>query len=82
MLPAEYAALGATPRPWTLGDTAAEAYLLIAQFTVAGDGEQFQSDILGRLHSASASATVSRCSTTCGNMTILSLHDDHAELPE
>ncbi|HVT22185.1 MAG TPA: penicillin acylase family protein [Mycobacteriales bacterium] len=49
LLPAEYVALGALPRPWTLADTAAEAYLLTAQFTVAGDGEQFQSDILGRL---------------------------------
>ncbi|MGN6474531.1 MAG: penicillin acylase family protein, partial [Mycobacteriales bacterium] len=49
LLPAEYPALGATPRPWTVADTAAEAYLLIAQFTVAGDGEQFQSDILSRL---------------------------------
>ncbi|HEX3705116.1 MAG TPA: penicillin acylase family protein [Mycobacteriales bacterium] len=49
LLPAEYVALGATPRPWTLADTAAEAYLLIAQFTVAGDGEQFQADILARL---------------------------------
>ncbi|HVW80740.1 MAG TPA: penicillin acylase family protein [Mycobacteriales bacterium] len=49
LLPAEYVALGATPRPWTLADTAAEAYLLIAQFTVAGDGEQFQSEILDAL---------------------------------
>ena len=49
LLPAEYVALGATPRRWTLADTAAEAYLLIAQFTVAGDGEQFQADILDRL---------------------------------
>ena len=48
-MPAEYAALGTTPRAWTLADTAAEAYLLIAQFTVAGDGEQLQSDILARL---------------------------------
>jgi acyl-homoserine lactone acylase PvdQ len=48
-LPAEYPALGTTPRTWTLADTAAEAYLLIAQFTVAGDGEQLQSDIRGRL---------------------------------
>jgi acyl-homoserine lactone acylase PvdQ len=48
-LPAEYPALGAMPRTWTLADTAAEAYLLIAQFTVAGDGEQLQSDIKGRL---------------------------------
>jgi acyl-homoserine lactone acylase PvdQ len=49
LLPAEYVGLGTLPRHWTLADTAAEAYLLIAQFTVAGDGEQFQSDILGRL---------------------------------
>ncbi len=48
-LPAEYAALGALPRDWTLADTAAEAYLLIAQFTVFGDGEHLQSDIRARL---------------------------------
>ena len=48
-LPAEYPALGTTPRDWTLADTAAEAYLLIAQFTVAGDGEEKQADILARL---------------------------------
>lgn len=48
-LPAEYLALGTTPRSWTLADTAAEAYLLIAQFTVAGDGEEKQADILARL---------------------------------
>ena len=48
-LPAEYAALGALPRDWTLADTAAEAYLLIAQFTVFGDGEHLQSDVLSRL---------------------------------
>ena len=49
LLPAEYPALGATPRDWTLADTAAEAYLLIAQFTVFGDGEYLQSDVLARL---------------------------------
>jgi acyl-homoserine lactone acylase PvdQ len=48
-LPAEYAALGALPRDWTLADTAAEAYLLIAQFTVFGDAEHLQADILARL---------------------------------
>ncbi len=48
-LPAEYLALGALPRDWTLADTAAEAYLLIAQFTVAGDAEHWQSDVLARL---------------------------------
>jgi acyl-homoserine lactone acylase PvdQ len=49
LLPAEYPALGALPRDWTLADTAAEAYLLIAQFTVFGDGEHLQSDVLARL---------------------------------
>jgi len=49
LLPAEYPALGAMPRDWTLADTAAEAYLLIAQFTVFGDGEHLQSDVLARL---------------------------------
>jgi acyl-homoserine lactone acylase PvdQ len=48
-LPAEYAALGALPRDWTLADSAAEAYLLIAQFTVFGDGEHLQADIRARL---------------------------------
>jgi len=48
-LPAEYPALGALPRDWTLADTAAEAYLLIAQFTVFGDAEFLQSDIKARL---------------------------------
>jgi acyl-homoserine lactone acylase PvdQ len=49
LLPAEYPALGATVRPWTLADSAAVAYLLIARFTVFGEGEFLQSDILARL---------------------------------
>jgi acyl-homoserine lactone acylase PvdQ len=49
LLPAEYPALGALPRTWTLADSAAEAYLLIATFTVFGDGEFLQSDVLARL---------------------------------
>ncbi|MGZ6826080.1 MAG: penicillin acylase family protein, partial [Mycobacteriales bacterium] len=49
LLPAEYPALGTVPRSWTLADTAAEAYLLIARFTVFGDGEHLQSDIRARL---------------------------------
>lgn len=49
LLPSEYPALGVLPRAWTLADTAAEAYLLIAQFTVFGDGEHLQSDVLARL---------------------------------
>lgn len=40
-LPAEYPALGITPQPWTLADTAAEGVYLIGQFTVFG-GEQPQ----------------------------------------
>ena len=49
LLPAEYPALGTTPRDWTLADSAAEGYLLIAQFTVFGDAEPYQSDVLSRL---------------------------------
>lgn len=49
LLPAEYPALGALPRTWTLADSAAEAYLLIAQFTVFGDAEYLQSEILAKL---------------------------------
>ncbi len=45
-LPAEYAALGALPRPWTVADTASEAYLLISQFTVLGDRSDQQAQIL------------------------------------
>lgn len=39
-LPAEYAALGATPKPWTVSDTAALAVLLVTQFTVSNGSEQ------------------------------------------
>ena len=49
LLPAEYPALGALPRAWTLADSAALAYLLIARFTVFGDGEFLQSDVLSKL---------------------------------
>ncbi len=40
LLPAEYAALGATPAPWTLADTAATAVLLVSRFTVSNGDEQ------------------------------------------
>ncbi|MCU1593666.1 MAG: Penicillin amidase, partial [Frankiales bacterium] len=49
LLPAEYAGLGTTPRAWTVADSAAEAYLLIAMFTVFGDGEHLQADVLAKL---------------------------------
>jgi acyl-homoserine lactone acylase PvdQ len=39
-MPAEYAALGAQPAPWTIADTAAEAVLLVTQFTVSNGNEQ------------------------------------------
>ena len=39
-MPAEYAALGATPQPWTVSDSAALAVLLVTQFTVSNGGEQ------------------------------------------
>ncbi|HEY0633272.1 MAG TPA: penicillin acylase family protein, partial [Thermoleophilaceae bacterium] len=39
-LPAEYPALGTKPAPWTVSDTAAEATLLVTQFTVSNGGEE------------------------------------------
>ena len=39
-LPAEYAALGASPERWTPSDTAAMAVLLVTQFTVSNGGEE------------------------------------------
>jgi acyl-homoserine lactone acylase PvdQ len=49
LLPAEYPALGVTPRAWTLADSAGAAYPLIAQFTVFGDAEYLQSQIFAKL---------------------------------
>ena len=40
LMPAEYAALGAQPAPWTLADTAAEAVFLVTQFTVSNGSEE------------------------------------------
>jgi len=39
-MPAEYTALGAQPTRWTAADTAAEAVLLVTQFTVSNGDEQ------------------------------------------
>jgi acyl-homoserine lactone acylase PvdQ len=39
-MPAEYAALGVQPAPWTIADSAAEAVLLVTQFTVSNGNEQ------------------------------------------
>jgi acyl-homoserine lactone acylase PvdQ len=44
-MPAEYAALGASPAPWTLADSAAEAVLLESQFTVSGGSQQIASEL-------------------------------------
>jgi acyl-homoserine lactone acylase PvdQ len=40
LMPAEYAALGATPAQWTVADTAAEAVFLVTQFTVSNGSEE------------------------------------------
>jgi acyl-homoserine lactone acylase PvdQ len=40
LMPAEYPALGTTPAKWTVSDTAAEATLLVTQFTVSNGGEE------------------------------------------
>lgn len=39
-MPAEYAALGASPTPWTIADTGAEAVFLVTQFTVSGGSQE------------------------------------------
>ncbi|HEX6461136.1 MAG TPA: penicillin acylase family protein [Thermoleophilaceae bacterium] len=39
-MPAEYVALGTTPAQWTVADSAAEAVLLVTQFTVSNGNEQ------------------------------------------
>jgi acyl-homoserine lactone acylase PvdQ len=39
-LPAEYPALGTRPAKWTVSDSAAEATLLVTQFTVSNGGEE------------------------------------------
>jgi acyl-homoserine lactone acylase PvdQ len=39
-LPAEYPALGTRPERWSVSDTAAEATLLVTQFTVSNGGEE------------------------------------------
>ncbi len=45
-LPAEYAALGITPQPWTLADSAAVGTYLIGQFTVFGGQQPQQAEAL------------------------------------
>ncbi len=45
LMPAEYAALGATPATWTVADTAAEAVLLVTRFTVSNGDEQINEQL-------------------------------------
>src|SRR3954453_16412076 len=45
-LPAEYPALGVTPKDWTVPDTAALAIFLIAQFTANGGDERKSATLL------------------------------------
>src|SRR6059036_2128158 len=44
-MPAEYAALGATPQKWTVSDTAAMAVLLVTQFTVSNGSEEVNAQL-------------------------------------
>ncbi|WP_249010175.1 penicillin acylase family protein [Conexibacter sp. DBS9H8] len=46
LLPAEYAALGITPQPWTLADSAAVGIYLIGQDLVLSDNQAQQSEAL------------------------------------
>lgn len=59
-LPAEYPALGVTPQPWTLADSAAVGTYLIGQFTVFGGAQPQQAEALrlaiGRLGSRRGAA--------------------------
>ncbi len=48
-LPAEYPALGITPAPWTLADTAAVGIYLVGEFTVFGGEQPQQAEMLGTL---------------------------------
>jgi len=45
-LPAEYPALGITPQPWTLADSAAVGVYLIGQFTVFGGQQPQQAEAM------------------------------------
>jgi acyl-homoserine lactone acylase PvdQ len=44
-MPVEYAALGATPKEWTVSDTAAMAVLLVTQFTVSNGSEEVNAQL-------------------------------------
>ena len=44
-LPAEYPALGTMPAPWTIADSAAEAVLLVTQFTVSGGSQEVAAEL-------------------------------------
>src|SRR5437764_2663968 len=44
-MPAEYVALGTTPQHWTVSDTAAEAVLLVTQFTVSNGSEEVNAQL-------------------------------------
>jgi acyl-homoserine lactone acylase PvdQ len=46
LMPAEYAALGTTPGPWKISDTAAEAVFLVTQFTVSNGSEQINEQLM------------------------------------
>jgi acyl-homoserine lactone acylase PvdQ len=45
LMPAEYAALGTTPEPWTIADSAALATLLVTQFTVSNGSEEVNAQL-------------------------------------
>lgn len=46
LMPSEYAALGTTPAPWKISDTAAEAVFLVTQFTVSNGSEQINEQLM------------------------------------
>lgn len=46
VMPAEYFALGTTPAPWKISDTAAEAVFLVTQFTVSNGAEEINEQLM------------------------------------
>ncbi len=45
LMPSEYAALGTTPAPWRISDSAAEAVFLVTQFTVNNGSEEINEQL-------------------------------------
>ncbi len=56
-MPAEYAAVGASPQPWTVGDSVAVAAEINEGFDLGGGAEDLDAEILGELRSRMGAGT-------------------------